>query len=542
VRHQNRHGNLLAVAAGSKRNAWAVGNVQGKGHFGAARTLTLHWNGKKWKRVGSPSPAAHTSLDVLLDAVSIISRRNVWAVGDISCACGPGTPVIEHWNGKKWKVVHHPKSNTGGNLFGVAGVAAHHVWIAGAAGEGTSPEKTLVLTWNGHKWKHERAPSPVGSSDLRGIVVTSAHDAWAVGGASNKAQTHTAALIERWNGRRWRVVRQSSATAPAALHASRSHALWFQTADGFFLRTGAGHSIPLTNTFSRPVLSAKTHDFAYLTFGAHSATATTLSATGKLLDHFKCGCGGVLWLGRNLVGINKRTLLFRNVSGHTTRRVKLDGARYMTGSFDTLPAPVAALGRHTMLVTAVTPFPSSSGGPEVFFRVTKSGHVTKLASAPNNTVINSGVTNRHDFAYVSMESAGVCADFGGVSVLDTSSGKLTNLRLPKLNRPWIVTSLRYAGRKLLVGLAKSPKPCASGNFTSPRTGHATAHIYKRSGRRLVRTSLAVADRQRDGKQTATASGPRISNSLAGFASRSLAVTQTENRSVLARKVFAFSWL
>jgi hypothetical protein len=541
VRHQNRHGNLLAVTAGSNRNAWAVGNVRGKGQLASARTLTLHWNGKKWKRVASPSPAAHTSLDVMLDGVSIISRRNVWAVGDISCGCGPGTPVIEHWNGKKWKLVHHPKSHTGGNLFGVAGASAHHVWIAGAAGEGTSPEKTLVLTWNGHTWKHERAPSPGGSSDLRGIAVTSARNAWAVGGASNTAQTHTSALIEHWNGTQWRVVRQST-TANAAAHASRRHALWYQTTKGFFLRTAAGDSIPLTNTFSKPVWSSKAHALAYLRFGGHSATATTLSATGKTRDQFTCGCGGVAWEGRSLVGIHKRTLLFRNVGRHTTKRVKLHGAHYKTGKFDTLPTPVASLGRGTLLVTAVTASPSSSGGPEVFFRVTKSGHVTKLAAAPNNTAITGGVTNGHGaFAFVALESAGVCADYGNVSVLDTKSGTLTDVGIPALNRPWVITSLRYSSRALLVGLAKSPKACAS-TFNSPPTGHATAHLYKRSGNQLVRTSLAVADRRRNAKQVATASGGGTSDSLAGFASHTLTVTGLGHRTVIAHKVFSFGWL
>lgn len=541
VRHQ-RHGSLLAVAASSTRNAWAVGEVRGTAHFGAARTLTLHWNGKKWKRVASPSPDANSSLDVGFASVDIISRRNVWAVGDISCGCGPGTPLIEHWKGKKWKRVHHPKSHTGGNLDDVAGVAAHHLWIAGAAGEGTSPEKTLVLTWTGHKWKHERAPSPGGSSGLRGLAVTSAHNAWAVGVVSNAAQTHSSALIERWNGKRWRVVRQVAA-ANADAHAARSHAMWYQTADGFFLRTAAGRTIQLNNTFSHPVWSSKAHALAYLTFGAHSATVKTLSGTGKQRDHFRCGCGGVAWLGRDLVGIHKRTLLFRNVTRHTTRKVRLHGAHYLTGRFDTLPVPVTALGKRALLVTAVTDPPSASGGPEVFFRVTRSGHVTTLPSSPTNTAIGGGVTDGAlDFAYVALESAGVCADFGNVSVLDTKSGKLTDLRLPKLNRPWIVTSLHYSRHDLLVGLARSPKACASGNFTAPPSGHGTAHLYKRSGNRLVRAPLAVADRQRDGKQVATQSGAGIADSLAGFTSHSLSVTAAGSRSIVAHRVFAFGWL
>jgi hypothetical protein len=540
VKHQ-RHGTLLAVTASSSRNAWAVGNAPGKGQFSSAGTLTLHWNGKKWQRVHSPSPAANTSLEVGLDAVSIISRRNVWAVGDISCGCGPGTPVIEHWNGKKWKLVHHPKSNTGGNLFGVAGTDAHHVWIDGAAGEGTSPEKTLVLSWTGHMWTHERAPSPGGSTSLRGIAVVSARNAWAVGEASNKAQTRNKSLIEHWNGKRWQIFRQPPAGSAVA-HTSRSHALWYQTAKGFFLRTAAGQRIPLTNTFTSPVSSAKSHDLAYTSFGAHAETVTTLSAAGRSLDAFTCKCGGVMWQGKNLVGIHKRTLLIRNVRQHTTQQQKLRGAHYLSGTFDTLPAPVAALAHKALLVTAVTDLPSASGGPEVFFRVTKSGHVTRLASAPNNASITSGVSLGRDFAYPAYELAGVCADFGNVSVLDTKSGKRTDLRLPKLNRPWVLTSLQYLRRTLLVGLARSPKPCASGNFTTPPSQHSTAHLYKLVGSHLVRMPIAAADQRTDGSQVATASGSGIADSLGGFASHTLTVKSGGSRAVVAHKVFAFGWL
>jgi hypothetical protein len=67
IRRYNGSGTLSGVAATSASNAWAVGGA-----------LILHWNGKTWKRVPSPSSAAG------LSGVAATSATNAWAVGGSS--------------------------------------------------------------------------------------------------------------------------------------------------------------------------------------------------------------------------------------------------------------------------------------------------------------------------------------------------------------------------------------------------------------------------------------------------------------------------
>src|SRR6185437_5832073 len=88
-------GSLRGVAATSAGNAWAVGAVGSL----TARTLIVHWNGKAWARVPSPSPGNSG-----LYGVAATSATNAWAVG----AAG-STTLILHWNGKSWARVTSPR-------------------------------------------------------------------------------------------------------------------------------------------------------------------------------------------------------------------------------------------------------------------------------------------------------------------------------------------------------------------------------------------------------------------------------------------------
>jgi hypothetical protein len=68
------------VTATSARNAWAVGYTDSNG--GGAKTLILHWNGKKWKRV--PVLSLEPADSDALTAVAATSDGNAWAVGSTS--------------------------------------------------------------------------------------------------------------------------------------------------------------------------------------------------------------------------------------------------------------------------------------------------------------------------------------------------------------------------------------------------------------------------------------------------------------------------
>jgi hypothetical protein len=185
-------GNLLSVAATSTRNVWAVGYTTSAG-------LIVHWNGIAWRRVPSPSRIG-------LVGVAATSDRNAWAVGQDSAGI-----AIVHWNGRAWKQVPSPNP-PGAQLAGVAATSAFNAWAVGIWQPATGNRllRTLILHWNGRAWKQVPSPNPPGNDELSGVAATSARDAWAVG-QHNLQST----MILHWNGIAWKQV--PSPSPPGAM-------------------------------------------------------------------------------------------------------------------------------------------------------------------------------------------------------------------------------------------------------------------------------------------------------------------------------------
>ncbi len=199
-------GALFGVTATSARNAWAVGCAGNcyQGFGSGLRTLILHWNGKSWQRVASPSPGTGTALS----AVAAASAGSAWAVGcTLDCFISSASPqtVILHWNGHAWKQVASPAGATTGALNGVAATSPGNAWVVGCTGHCFGPDAvpgTLIAHWNGSTWKKVAAPSPAGGSVLTGVATRSPGSAWAVGYTRASGRT----LILRWNAGTWRRV------------------------------------------------------------------------------------------------------------------------------------------------------------------------------------------------------------------------------------------------------------------------------------------------------------------------------------------------
>ena len=198
---------LNGVAATSPSDAWAVGyyaNGSAENH-----TLIEHWNGNAWRVQNSPSPGV-SGFDVpSLNSVAATSRFNAWAVGYYHNAVTART-LVEHWNGKAWKVQKSPDpggSSNDNHLQGVAATSATNAWVVGSYYNGTAYQ-TLVEHWNGKAWKVQKSPDPGGSSEhnfLQSVAATSATNAWAVGYYYNGTAYQT--LVEHWNGKAWKVVK-----------------------------------------------------------------------------------------------------------------------------------------------------------------------------------------------------------------------------------------------------------------------------------------------------------------------------------------------
>jgi hypothetical protein len=177
---------LLGVAAVSARDAWAVGEY-GARFYGdvSGKSLILHWNGRRWKRV--PGPAGS-----LVD-ITARSASDAWAVGSTKAS----KPLIIRWNGRTWKRVASPGWAGGrGDLIGVAAASSRSAWAVGFTGS----DRTLILRWSGRAWT--RVPAPSGKIILERVAVTPAGGAWAVGGILPSAGNGTPVIL-RWNGHGW---------------------------------------------------------------------------------------------------------------------------------------------------------------------------------------------------------------------------------------------------------------------------------------------------------------------------------------------------
>src|SRR5215813_6137613 len=83
-----------------------------------------------------------------LNGVAVLSRRSVWAVGGLTTANGM-TPLIEHWNGRRWRQMRavSPGGSESSNLFyAVAAVSPRDVWAVGQGGK--ADDHPLIEHWN----------------------------------------------------------------------------------------------------------------------------------------------------------------------------------------------------------------------------------------------------------------------------------------------------------------------------------------------------------------------------------------------------------
>lgn len=218
-------GYLTAVAATSPSNAWAVGATTG----GNQATLILHWNGEAWQQTPSPSVGGDQGLGSILLGVEASPDRPVLAVGDgNNCGCGPGTPLVERWNGHTWGEDSTSQQDSI-DLSGVAALPTGRAWAVGQAGSGDGPTNGVILEWNGSAWTSVPVPgleSQVGG--LSGVAARSRSNAWAVGwespvtvassNAAGPGDTGTPEiLILHWNGSAWTPqTTLGPATTPAA--------------------------------------------------------------------------------------------------------------------------------------------------------------------------------------------------------------------------------------------------------------------------------------------------------------------------------------
>jgi hypothetical protein len=182
-------GYLTAVSAVSPTDVWAVGQRTG------SRTLAMHFDGKDWSVVPSPSPGTGVYAFNLLAGVSAASDSDVWAVGEyFDTTTGQGS-LIEYWNGSTWTIQTHPEAAA---FVDVSAGSASNVWAVA--------DSTITEHWNGSSWEKVTAPGvPHQETRFLAVSTVSDSDAWAVGYHETDGGRKDRQLIEHWNGHAWRI-------------------------------------------------------------------------------------------------------------------------------------------------------------------------------------------------------------------------------------------------------------------------------------------------------------------------------------------------
>jgi hypothetical protein len=157
-----------------------------------------------WKLSATVEPEGASAFH----GVDARAANDVWAVGEQAFDDpGDGTPLVEHWNGRRWRLVYTPVGT--GVLNEVAAIAPDNAWAVGAA-----RGRALIEHWDGAAWR--KVPSPnVGSSALASVAAATPENAWAVGWRGNAERPRP--LVEHWDGTRWHVISTPASTASESL-------------------------------------------------------------------------------------------------------------------------------------------------------------------------------------------------------------------------------------------------------------------------------------------------------------------------------------
>lgn len=219
---RNDVSSLNAVRCTSAQDCWA-GGTYGKLRRINKSTLTselLHWNGKAWIKVIVPSPGGTVNGSFTqLNGLSCTSPSNCWAVGEAG-RFGKNTErflnLALHWNGKRWFRIGTPnpagvKADSLNSLASVTCLSADNCWTLGTL-QGVrlhAFELIEILHWNGTRWIQVTAPHPAGTKSgdsqfLSSVRCVTSTNCWAVG-LSQQDSNLAKDVIVHWNGSRWSI-------------------------------------------------------------------------------------------------------------------------------------------------------------------------------------------------------------------------------------------------------------------------------------------------------------------------------------------------
>jgi len=301
---------LWAVAADSNTDAWAVGTYPGTN---AQAPLALHWTGAAWSLV---TAAHYGPYDNGLSGVAAYSADLAWAVGYYWNG-NANEPLIERWNGKQWGVTSTPaiSSPYGATLNAVTIVSPSDVWAVGSiqtssSNQGVPNAVTLIEHWNGVRWSIVPSPNKNSIENvLTGITFNNGNDIWAGGIYAPTTPGFDQNLAEHWNGAAWTIVATPDATTNTsnnfnAIGAVSSTSVfasgdYYNAKDGVFFTLNAHWNGKTWSLLASPNAGA---DFTVLA-GVAAVSPTEVVAVGQYVVNSVHRTYAMLWDGTRETGL-----------------------------------------------------------------------------------------------------------------------------------------------------------------------------------------------------------------------------------------------
>lgn len=361
---------LSGVEARAPNDVWAVGAItidKAKQYsppdIPPHQTLALHWNGREWGRVASPSVGGEDSeLSAIGGVHSANAGGDLWAVGSSGTATGRKTlitkysacagsvaagaateitevappaltalpnvtrpsPTPEPTVAKPlcdliWSKVELPGADS---YTGIAALSSSDVWAVGF--NRGAKLSSVISHWNGTEWKNVRdAGTGEAGNQLYGVAALSPRDVWAVGYFSSASGAEHP-LTEHWDGVQWTAVPNPDLqgvtggrlNAVAALSSGDVWAVGIQT-----LQVASGNVTSQSlvehwnGTAWRIVASPSPGDLNNSLNGIAAVSSTDIWAVGS---YDQAGKNGALGSGKTLVlhwnGVDWRQVASPNVA------------------------------------------------------------------------------------------------------------------------------------------------------------------------------------------------------------------------------------
>jgi Peptidase A4 family len=251
----NPHGSvafdqLKGVSCWSKTGCIAVGEYEDSSH--QLSGLAMQWNGAEWTTLVTPTLPHEGDLGSALEAVSCTSAAFCIAAGYDENTENQRFALAERWNGTEWIPERPATRGETATLDSVSCVSTRECIAVGYDKTG-SPARTapVIDHWNGRRWKASKAarlPEAAESSWLDSVACSGSRSCIATGTYISKAYSNRV-LTELWNGK----VTLTSVSTPEPYTAVERELLGVSCA-GASLCVAVGHYQNLEASVKEPLV------------------------------------------------------------------------------------------------------------------------------------------------------------------------------------------------------------------------------------------------------------------------------------------------